>query len=276
MLNTTKTTIRRTLHSVGVVLRRESDAQYVPKSRQLKRFNGDPLTKVELLALRFTDFNSIRKRRRIIFETATTRAGMIKFVNEVCKHHARIRCKPRPLKWSPDRWEWNIKCSLDESYDFLLIHKNAIDTISWIIDEEESARLFMTRAIECDGYICVSPDHHHNTFRFSIGFVNSDSNILEFVRRLMEKYCYVTTYIQTKRTPAGGMVRCVFGRVGKNNIELVEKLPWEHPEKIWNLEVGVELCDEKITQEGIEKINETRQKILKFREKNNESSKSNR
>jgi len=196
-----------------------------------------------------------------MLETATTRAGMIRFIRDICGLHSQIRCKPK--RW--DQWEWSIYCSFDDSYDFLLIRD--IDMISWIINKEELAKLFLTRAIECDGHLCIWPDNCHNKFRFSIGFTNSDQKLLEFVRKLMEKYYHKNSYIETKKTPARSRVKCVFCDINRDQLRFVEELPWKHPEKIWKLELAVELCGERITEEGVEQIKEVRQKIFQLRQK---------
>ena len=272
-LGVSQGTIQRRLKRLGVA-RNLGEGQHAVKSRHLREFDGDPLTRAELLALRFTDFSSIKHRRRILFTTSTTHAGMIKFAYEVCGPHADIRCTPvrRKRKIDPNvrcnKWEWGIRCSFDDSYDFLLIPKGAVDfsrEFSWMDDEEE--QLFLTRAIECDGWISIIVDRYCNKFKFRMGFYNSNLNLANFIRRLIERHCRTKTRIHGIRTLNENIVYNITCDVKRRDLKFIEKLQWRHPEKIWRLELALELCDEKITQEGLDKIKEIRGKILELRDK---------
>ena len=91
--------IRLILKRLGV-MRNKDEAVYLAKSRHLRPYDGDPATRVELLALRLTDFTATKSYRRIEFSTSTTHAGMIKFAYQVCRGYTVVRCYPQKARLS--------------------------------------------------------------------------------------------------------------------------------------------------------------------------------
>jgi len=258
-------TVLKQLKLHGIQPRNRTEGMRLSKSRNIRPFDGDTLIKSTMLAMKWTDYTAFRKRRRIMFETATTHGGQIMMTYAICSKYSPVRCratfKPKSI---PPHWEWDVTSALDESFDFLVIN-NDVQDLRWVLTSERAMLHHFAKAVECDGCIYIGPARSKNKVLMRICITSSNADYISLLKEILEK-CGINSFTAKNRSPLSKKTLHIIGfNVSDKNAGFVERLPLDHPEKLWKRDIGMELYGCRLTVETQKKVEKVRQKILRLR-----------
>jgi len=260
LLGTYEAKLSRAFKRLGIPTRPMSDAVSLAKSRgKYKPYNNDELFSAELLALRHTDFNVSREKRKIKVATTTTHIAQIKFFSDIIDHHGYgpVKCTPHKYGKKMPRFEkvsdfgWRIYIYLDESFDFLLRKDIKFEDY-----DEQKLLVHFTRALECDGGINI---YVTNGRIYGNLFISSKVNS-DYLRRLGEAFGK-TFKVQPRLTMKQDGTTYLYFTATERMIDILEKMPIIHLEEVWRKRFLLENHHTAATPEKLEALRQFRMEV---------------
>ncbi|MBI2546838.1 MAG: hypothetical protein HYW23_00120 [Candidatus Aenigmarchaeota archaeon] len=249
-LGVAQASVRKWLKKYKISVRSRSEAcrEYTRTS-----FSGDKTEKSYMLGFCVGDAYVSKRYQSIDIHTTTTHPAMIKLF------HTTFSGYGHPSKYARSgtlQYEWALRCSLDQSFSFLLEkYKRLIP--DWVLEDDTTFYSFLAGYADAEGCWMVIKSH-----KDGIGALfeirSRDVKVLETIKAELEKYDYHPTF-----GLCSGSLHFVRLSRASEIRELAKKLLSfsKHDEKIEKMQFILDIEKEKSWSEIRPKLLELKDKI---------------